>query len=65
MTITDIIRRFMPQPQQLSIVDVYPCLIGQAERNIERMEQIKRDMGTKYILHPSHMAKKLKKARPV
>ena len=65
MTFTDIIRRFIPTPQQLSIVDVYPCLAGQAERNKERMDAIKAEMGTKWILHPSHKAKKLKNRRPV
>ena len=65
MTFTDIIRRFIPAPQQLSIVDVYPCLAGQADRNKERMDAIKAEMGAKYILHPSHTKKRLKKARPV
>lgn len=64
--ITNTIRRFIPaQCQPLTIEDVYPCLVGQAERNQARMDQIKAEMGTKYILHPSHMQKRLKKARPV
>ena len=65
MTFTDIIRRFIPAPQQLSIVDVYPCLAGQAERNRERMDAIKAEMGAKYILHPSHTKSKLDEPRPV
>jgi len=63
--LTNLIRKFIPQQTQLNIEDVYPCLIGQRERNEARMAQIKADMGEKYILHPSHMKRRLKKARPV
>ena len=64
--INNITRKLTPaQLQPLSITDVYPCLIGQRERNEARMEKIKADMGELYILHPSHMAKKLKRKRPV
>ena len=63
--LTNLIRKFIPQNNQLSIEDVYPCLAGQAQRNTERMNQIKAEMGTKWILHPSHTKKRLKKARPV
>lgn len=62
--ITNLIRKLVPQPPTC-IEDIYPCLIGQRERNEERMNQIKADMGEKWILHPSHMKRKLKKARPV
>jgi molecular chaperone GrpE (heat shock protein) len=34
-------------------------------RNQKRMEAIKKQMGTKYILHPSHMKSKLDEPRPV
>lgn len=45
--------------------DMFPCLVGQAERNAERIEAIKREMGEKWILHPSHQAHKLNTPRPV
>ena len=64
--INNIIRKATPDNlQPLSIEDVYPCLIGQRERNIERMNAIKAEMGTKWILHPSHAKRKLKTKRPV
>ena len=64
--INNITRKLTPtQLQPLSITDVYPCLIGQRERNQARMEAIKKEMGELYILHPSHAAKKLKRKRPV
>lgn len=63
--LTNLIRKLIPATNHTSITDVYPCLIGQAERNAERMAKIKEEMGTLYILHPSHMKRKLKKARPV
>ena len=62
--ITNLIRKLVPQPPT-SIEDIYPCLVGQRERNLERMNAIKAEMGTKWILHPSHKAKKLKNRRPV
>jgi len=63
--LTNLIRKFIPQQTSLTIEDVYPCLIGQRERNHARMEQIIKDMGTKWILHPSHTKKRLKTKRPV
>ena len=63
--ITNLIRKIIPTNNQLTIEDVYPCLAGQAQRNTERMNAIKAEMGTKWILHPSHKAKKLKNRRPV
>ena len=38
---------------------------GMQERNQKRMEAIKAEMGTRYILHPSHMKSKLDEPRPV
>lgn len=38
---------------------------GMRERNEARIAKIKADMGTKYILHPSHMKGKLDEPRPV
>ena len=36
-----------------------------AERNRQRIERIKNEMGDKYILHPSHMKSRLEEPRPV
>ena len=38
---------------------------GMAERNQERLEAIKKEMGEKYILHPCHMNSRLDEPRPV
>ena len=38
---------------------------GMQERNTARIAKIKAEMGTKYILHPSHMKSKLDEPRPV
>lgn len=35
------------------------------QRNQKRMAKIKEEMGTKYILHPSHMKSRLDEPRPV
>ena len=40
-------------------------LMNQRIRNQERIEQIKRDMGEKYILHQSHTKHRLDTPRPV
>lgn len=64
--INNIARKLTPKEYKpLSIEDVYPCLKGQAERNTERMNRIKEEMGERYILHPKHKAKRLKNKRPV
>ena len=61
--IKQIITRFKKEatvtPQMLLQMD------GMAERNAARMAKIKEEMGTKYILHPSHMKSKLNEPRPV
>ena len=56
--ITNLIRKLVPQPPT-SIEDIYPCLVGQ------RMNAIKAEMGTKWIMHPLNKTKKLKNRRPV
>ena len=38
---------------------------GMSQRNEARIEQIKREMGEKYILHPVHTKSKLNEPRPV
>jgi len=53
-------------PTTLPTMDeIYPNFVGQAQRNTERMQAIIKEMGAKHILHASHKAKRLKKARPV
>ena len=53
-------------PANLPTMDeIYPNFVGQAQRNAERMQAIIKEMGAKHILHASHKAKRLKKARPV
>ena len=46
-------------PQMLLDMD------GMRQRNQERIEQIKIDMGDKWILHPSHNKTRLDTPRPV
>lgn len=62
-TIRQIIDHFKkqatPTPQILMGME------GMAERNAKRIAKIKEEMGTKYILHPSHMKSKLNEPRPV
>lgn len=38
---------------------------ARAQRNVERMEAIKQEMGEKWIMHPDHMKGKLDEPRPV
>ena len=61
--ITKIINKF----KQDSEVSPYELLgmEGLAARNEARLAKIKEDMGSKYILHPSHMKSKLDEPRPV
>ena len=63
MNIYQIIAKFKhketPTPELLLIMK------GMRERNEARIEQIKREMGEKYILHPSHTRTKLNEPRPV
>ena len=67
MTMTDVIRKIVKRfdkesnmtPQMLMQME------GMAERNKKRIEAIKKEMGEKYILHPSHMKSRLNEPRPV
>ena len=49
--------------------DVTPQMLlqmeGMAERNAARIEEIKKEMGTRWILHPDHMKSRLEEPRPV
>jgi hypothetical protein len=59
----DIIRKFIKSPE--TTPELLQCMEGMAERNAARMAKIKEEMGTKYILHPSHMKSRLDEPRPV
>lgn len=39
--------------------------LARRQRNEQRMNKIKAEMGEKYILHPSHMKSRLDEPRPV
>ena len=64
MTMIDIIRKLVKTPVQTT-PQILMGMEGMAERNAARIAQIKAEMGTKYILHPSHMKSRLEVARPV
>lgn len=64
MTMIDIIRKLVKTPAQTT-PQILMGMEGMAERNAARIAQIKAEMGTKYILHPSHMKSKLNEPRPV
>ena len=67
MTMTDTIRKIVERFKKES--NVTPQMLmqmeGMAERNKKRIEAIKKEMGEKYILHPSHMKSRLNEPRPV
>lgn len=64
MTMIDIIRKFVKQPE-VTPAKILLDMEGMAERNEARIAKIKEEMGTKYILHPSHMKTRLDEPRPV
>ena len=64
MTMIDIIRKLVKAPTE-STPQILMGMDGMAERNEARIAQIKAEMGTKYILHPSHMKSRLDEPRPV
>ena len=56
-------RKLAPANMQTATMDeLFPNMVGQQQRNEARMAKIKADMGDKYILHPKHAVKKLKRA---
>jgi len=63
LTIKQIIARFKQEetvPPELLL-----CMEGMQQRNAARIEAIKKEMGEKYILHPSHKKSRLDEPRPV
>lgn len=63
MTMFDIIRKLVKQSEVTPAI--LQAMEGMRERNEARIAQIKADMGTKYILHPSHTKSRLDTPRPV
>lgn len=61
MTMFDLIRKMMKKPAPVVSVDLNAI----RQRNQARIEQIKLEMGAKYILHPSHNKTRLDTPRPV
>ena len=61
MTMFDLIRKFVKQPESTMSFD----LDGMRQRNEQRIAKIKAEMGEKYILHPSHNKTRLDTPRPV
>ena len=63
MTLFDIIRKFVKEQE----VDAQELLgmAGMRERNEARIEQIKREMGDKYILADCHKKSRLDTPSPV
>ena len=61
MTMMDIIRKLVKQPAPVVSVD----LDGMRQRNEQRIEAIKREMGDKYILADCHKKSRLDTPRPV
>jgi hypothetical protein len=59
----DIIRKLVKQPE--TTPELLHCMEGMAERNAARIAKIKEEMGTKWILHPSHTKTRLDEPRPV
>ena len=63
--IKELMKKWLKQTEGQLQIDVEEVLCAQRKRNEERIEKIKAEMGTKYILHPSHMKHKLDAPRPV
>ena len=63
MNIRQIIAMF--QREETPTPELLLEMEGMRERNEARIEEIKREMGEKYIFHPSHIKSKLNAPRPV
>ena len=63
MTMFDIVRKLV-KPQECDAKELL-VMAGMRERNEARMEQIKREMGDKYILADCHKKSRLDTPRPV
>lgn len=65
LSIKQIIELFKRETNNELLAKVEAESAARRQRNTERMEKIKAEMGTKYILHPSHTKTKLEAPRPV
>ena len=63
--IKQLLKKLLQEQQEQAVVELLKNMEGMAERNAKRMAAIKEEMGTKYILHPSHTRGKLDEPRPV
>jgi len=63
LTIKQIIARF--KQEETVTPELLLCMEGMQQRNAARIEAIKKEMGEKYILHPSHKKSRLDEPRPV
>lgn len=64
MKLKDVIVKFKKHRHAVVPAELL-CMEGMAERNAARIEKIKEEMGTKWILHPSHTKSRLDEPRPV
>lgn len=65
LTIKQIIAKFKQEVNQDLLAKVEAESAARRKRNEERIEKIKAEMGTKYILHPNHKRGRLDEPRPV
>ena len=65
LSIKEIIARFKREANNELLAKVEAESIARRKRNEDRIEKIKAEMGTKYILHPSHTKTRLDEPRPV
>lgn len=67
MLVNNVIRNLMQRFKQESTVtpQMLMQMDGMAERNKARIEEIKKQMGDKYILAECHMKSRLDEPRPV
>lgn len=63
--ISKLIAMFKQQTNDELLSDIEAESAARRKRNEERMEAIKAEMGTKWVLHPSHKKTKLDEPRPV
>ena len=65
MGIKDVIVKIKKRRTAILPPEILLGMEGMAERNAERIAKIKEDMGTLYIMHPSHKKGRLDEPRPV
>ena len=65
LNIKRIIELFQREVDQELLAKVEAESAARRKRNHERMEAIKQEMGTKWIMHPSHKKSRLEDPRPV